>query len=74
MPKMLEILEKKVPKNAKKLRFGIMHVAAPEMLDPVTEEIRRRYGNVDVVTAAGTPIIGTHAGEGAWGIAYLVED
>jgi DegV family protein with EDD domain len=74
MPKMLEILEKKVPKGAKKLRFGIMHVAAPEMLDPVTAEIRRRYGNVDVTTAAGTPIIGTHAGEGAWGIAYLVED
>ncbi|HYR12048.1 MAG TPA: DegV family protein [Longimicrobium sp.] len=74
MPKMLEILEKKVPKGAKKLRFGIMHVAAPEVLDPVTEEIRKRFGNIDIVTAAGTPIIGTHAGEGAWGIAYLVED
>jgi hypothetical protein len=74
MPKMLEILEKKVPKGAKKLRFGIMHVAAPEMLDPVADEIRKRYGNVDIVTAGGTPIIGTHAGEGAWGIAYLVED
>lgn len=75
MPRMLEILEKKVPKDAKKVRFGIMHVAAPEMLDPVTDEIRKRWGNnVDVVTAGGTPIIGTHAGEGAWGIAYLVED
>jgi DegV family protein with EDD domain len=74
LAKMLEILEKKVPRGAKKLRFGIMHVAAPEMLDPVTSEIRTRYGNVDIVTAAGTPIIGTHAGEGAWGIAYLVED
>jgi DegV family protein with EDD domain len=75
MPKMLEILEKKVPRDAKKLRFGIMHVAAPEMLDPVTDEIRKRYGdNVDIMTSPGTPIIGTHAGEGAWGIAYMVED
>ncbi|HEX5872112.1 MAG TPA: DegV family protein, partial [Longimicrobium sp.] len=74
LPKMLEILEKKVPRSAKKVRFGIMQVAAPEMLEPVTAEIRKRYGNVDVMTAAGTPIIGTHAGEGAWGIAYLVED
>ncbi len=74
LPKMLEILERKVPKGAKKLRFGVMHVAAPEMLVPVTREIRARYGNVDVVHAPGTPIIGTHAGEGAWGIAYLVED
>lgn len=75
LPKMLEILERKVPRGAKKLRFGIMHVAAAEMLDPVSDEIRKRYGNdVDIITAGGTPIIGTHAGEGAWGIAYLVED
>jgi len=74
LPKMLEILEKKVPKGAKKLRFGIMHIAAPEMLEPAGDEIRKRYGNVDIMTAAGTPVIGTHAGEGAWGIAYLVED
>lgn len=74
LPKMLEILESKVPKTAKKVRFGVMHVAAEEMLEPVTKEIRARYGNVDVVQAPGTPIIGTHAGEGAWGIAYMVED
>lgn len=74
LPKMMEILERKVPKGAKKVRFGVMHVAAPEMLAPVTKEIRARWGNVDVVHAPGTPIIGTHAGEGAFGIAYLVED
>lgn len=74
LPKMLEILERKVPKSARKVRFGVMHVAAPEMLEPVTREIRARWGNVDVVHAPGTPIIGTHAGEGAFGIAYLVED
>ena len=74
LPKMMEILERKVPKTARKVRFGVMHVAAPEMLEPVTREIRARWGNVDVVHAPGTPIIGTHAGEGAFGIAYLVED
>jgi DegV family protein with EDD domain len=74
LPKMMEILERKVPRGVKKVRFGVMHVAAPEMLEPVTREIRARWGNVDVVHAPGTPIIGTHAGEGAFGIAYLVED
>jgi fatty acid-binding protein DegV len=45
------------------------------VLAPVTREIRARYGkDAEVVTMAGTPIFGTHAGEGAWGIAYLVED
>jgi uncharacterized protein len=73
LPKMLEILERKVPRG-RRVRFGIMHIAAPEVVEPVTREIRARYGRVDVTTAAGTPVIGTHAGEGAWGIAYLVED
>jgi DegV family protein with EDD domain len=75
MPRMLEILERKVPRGAKKVRFGVMHVAASDVLVPVTQAIRAKYGrDTEVVTAAGTPIIGTHAGEGAWGIAYLVED
>ena len=74
LPKMMEILEKKVPAGSKKIRFGVMHVACPEIVDEVVPEIRKRYGTVDIVTAPGTPIIATHAGEGAWGIAYLIED
>jgi hypothetical protein len=73
LPKMMEVLEKKVPVGTGKVRFGVMHVACPEILDQVVPEIRKRYGNVEVLTAPGTPIIATHAGEGAWGIAYLVE-
>jgi DegV family protein with EDD domain len=74
VPRMLATLEKKVPRGVKKVRFGIMHVAAPEVLEPLTEEIRRRYGNVDVMTAPGTPVFGTHTGEGAFGIGYMIED
>ncbi|HEU0300989.1 MAG TPA: DegV family protein [Longimicrobium sp.] len=74
VPRMLDTLEKKVPKGVKKVRFGIMHVAAPEVLEPLTEEIRKRYGNVDVMTAPGTPVFGTHTGEGAFGIGYMIED
>jgi uncharacterized protein len=74
MPKMMEILERKVPRGVRSVRFGVMHVAVPEVVDEACREIRARYGPVDVLTAPGTPVIGTHAGEGAWGIAYLVED
>ncbi len=75
LPKMMEVLEKKVPAGAKRVRFGVMHVACPEIVAEVVPEIRKRYGrDVEVITGPGTPIIATHAGEGAWGIAYLVED
>ena len=74
IPRMLEILARKVPADAKKVRFGIMHIAAPEVVEPVQRGIRERWGNVEVLTAAGTPVFGTHAGEGAWGIGWLLED
>ncbi|HEX8694063.1 MAG TPA: DegV family protein [Longimicrobium sp.] len=74
-PRMLEVLEKKVPKGVRKVRFGIFHIAAPEVVEPVSREIRARWGkDAEILTAAGTPVIGTHAGEGAWGIAWMVED
>ncbi|HYW06210.1 MAG TPA: DegV family protein [Longimicrobium sp.] len=73
LPKMLEILEGKVKPGTGKVRFGVMHVACPNILAEVVPEIRSRYGNVEVITAPGTPILATHAGAGAWGIAYMVE-
>lgn len=75
LPKMMEILEQRVPRDVEKVRFGIMHVACPEAVDEVAREIRARYGSHrEILVSPGTPIIATHAGEGAWGIAYLVED
>jgi DegV family protein with EDD domain len=74
LPRMMELLAARVPKGAKKMRFGVFHVACPEVVDEVVREIRGRWGNREVMTAAGTPIIATHAGEGAWGVAWMVED
>ncbi|MFL5540015.1 MAG: DegV family protein [Longimicrobiaceae bacterium] len=75
MPKMMELLEARVPRDAKKLRFGIFHVAIPEVLDEASAQVRARYGqDAEILTAPGTPIIATHAGEGAWGLAWMIED
>jgi DegV family protein with EDD domain len=75
LPKMLQLLEKKVPRESKRVRFGITHVAFPEILDQVIPEIRKRFGeDVEILTATATPVLATHAGEGAWAIAYMVED
>jgi DegV family protein with EDD domain len=74
LPRMLEVLERKVPRTVKKVRFGVPYVACPEVVEEVTAAIRARYGNREVLSNPATPIIATHVGEGAWGIAYLVED
>ena len=75
LPKMLEILEERVPRTAKTVRLGIMHIAAQEAADEAAAEIRARYpGATDLMVTPGTPVFGTHAGEGAWGIGYMIED
>ncbi|HYJ79037.1 MAG TPA: DegV family protein, partial [Longimicrobiaceae bacterium] len=73
--KMLEVLESRVPQGARRVRFGIFHIAFPEVVPEVSGELRARWGkDVEILAAPGTPVIGTHAGEGAWGIAWMVED
>lgn len=74
-PELLRILREQVPADAEKVRFGVVHVGLPEIVDPLVRELKAAYGaHVEVLTAPATPVISTHLGVGAWGIAYLVED
>ncbi len=57
-----------------KVRFGIVHVGAPDIVSDVRERLIERYGEVEILSAPATPVISTHLGTGAWGVAYLVED
>ena len=56
------------------VRFGIVHVGLPEIISEVRELLVARYGEVEILSAPITPVIATHIGIGAWGLAYMVED
>jgi DegV family protein with EDD domain len=71
---LLDEMGARIPDGAEQVRFGIVHVACPEILDEVREGIVERYGDVEILTAPATPVISTHLGVGAWGLAYMVED
>jgi DegV family protein with EDD domain len=72
---LLQALEDQMPEGVRKVRFGVVHVGAAHVIEPVTEALRERYGrDVEILSAAATPVIATHLGVGAWGVAYLVED
>jgi len=71
---MLEKVAAEIPDDARKVRFGVVHVAAPEIASQVCEELRERYGDAETLVSPITPTISTHLGPGAWGIAYMVED
>lgn len=63
-----------IPADAKRVRFGVIHAAAPEMADQLRDELAARYEGAEILVAPITPVIATHLGAGAWGIAYTVED
>lgn len=75
VPAVMAELEKRVPRTVRKLRFAVMHVAAPHIVAEMTEAVRGRWGrSVEVLSGPMTPVLSTHLGPGAWGVAYLVED
>ena len=63
-----------IPPGAKKVRFGIVHAGAPEIVEPLREELLARHPGAEILVSPITPVIATHLGLGAWGIGYMVED
>ncbi len=72
---LLGVLRARIPEGTRRVRFGIVHVGLPGIVDPVAAEIRARFGDgVEILAAPATPVIATHLGLGAWGVAWMVED
>lgn len=67
-------LEARIPRDVERVRFGVVHVACEEMVEEVSEALRARWGDVEILSGPATPVIATHIGPGAWGVAYMVED
>jgi DegV family protein with EDD domain len=74
-PELLRLLREQLPEDVEKVRFGVVHVGVPDIVEPVTEALRSTYGSgVEILSAPATPVISTHLGVGAWGVAFMVED
>jgi DegV family protein with EDD domain len=74
MTALLDMMAEDMGAVPEKVRFGIVHVGAPEIVPEVREQLIERYGDVEILSAPATPVISTHLGTGAWGVAYMVED
>jgi len=71
---LLDELAARIPKDAK-VRFGIPYVGSSDIVEQVSGALRTHYGyDVEILSAPATPVIATHLGFGAWGVAYMVED
>ncbi|NJD20941.1 MAG: DegV family protein [Gemmatimonadetes bacterium] len=71
---LLDSVAAQIPEGAR-VRFGIVWVGRDDIVAPVRETLQARYGkDAEILTAPATPVLATHTGPGAWGLAYLVED
>jgi uncharacterized protein len=74
MARMLAELVRRVPPDAQRLRFGVMHVGCPEKAEEFATLLRSAYGERDTIIAPASPVLGTHLGPGAWGFSWQLED
>jgi len=72
--RMLALLEERVPRDARAVRFGIIHVGRPQIADTLIPELKARWGERDIIVAPASPVLATHLGPGAWGLAWMLED
>ena len=71
---LVEKILAEIPEGAHKVRFGIVHAGASDVVAPVRAELEARFPGAEVLVSPITPVIATHLGAGAWGVGYMVED
>lgn len=83
VPEVLRLLAEQVPPlevvaeggRPPRVRFGVVHVGRPEIVQEVSAHLRARYGqDVEILGAPATPVVATHTGIGAWALAWMRED
>jgi DegV family protein with EDD domain len=72
--RMLATLRERIPADARDLRFGVVHVGCEEKAESFAADLRRSFGEREIIIAPASPVLATHLGPGAWGVAYQLED
>lgn len=74
VPRVLSLLEKRLVPRPTRVRFGIAHANAPEQAERMRTALLAAWQPRDVLVSVATAVLGTHVGEGAWGVFYQIED
>src|SRR5690606_28540130 len=72
--RMLDTLRSRIPAAARQRRFGVIHVGCPEKAESFAQQLRDEFGDREILITPASPVLATHLGPGAWGVAYQLED
>ncbi|MGH7535219.1 MAG: DegV family protein, partial [Gemmatimonadales bacterium] len=74
VPRLLSLLDQRLVPRPRSVRFGVVHVEAPEEAERVRTALVAAYQPRDCFVSLATGVLGTHVGTGAWAVFYQVED
>jgi DegV family protein with EDD domain len=74
VPRVLELLERRLTPRPKVVRFGVAHAEAPEVAERVRNALVAAYQPRECFVTLATGVLATHVGPGAWAVFYQVED
>lgn len=72
--RVLGLLDRALTPRPRELRLGVAHADVPQFAEELRRELVERYRPKRCVMTPITPVIAAHAGIGAWGVFYQVED
>jgi uncharacterized protein len=72
--RMLDALKERIPRDAAALRFAVVHVGCLDKAEAFAADLRREFGDRETIVTPASPVLATHLGPGAWGVAYQLED
>ncbi len=74
LPRLFRLLDASLPRKRERLRMAVAHADVPELAERVRAALVERYQPLDVLMSPVTGVLAAHAGPGAWGVFYQVED
>jgi uncharacterized protein len=72
--RILDLLDLALSSTPRELRLGVVHGDIPDFAETLRAELVARYRPKQCLVAPITPVIAAHAGVGAWGVFYQIED
>jgi fatty acid-binding protein DegV len=72
--RILQRLDALLTPRPAELRLGVAHGDIPDFAAELAAELDTRYHPKQLLVSPITPVIAAHAGIGAWGVFYQVED
>lgn len=73
--RLLDLVEKKIDHQQGPIQLSVVHAASPDEAQRLLERAKERFSSsliTDAVISEVSPVLGTHTGPGALGLAYMV--